>query len=260
MSKTKLLNQFAKDSEQRSFFAQGLDKLEQAEQRQCLEGTGFFTPEEQVDFSALLQAYGSGVWEASGGFATAERKIFLFPPAWMEEIPPEDVPLTVVEAKVKGEVGHRDVLGSLMALGLSRRKLGDIMLQGNLCQVVVLAETASIVLSQWSSIGRYGVSLTEKPLTDLVIPEQKTKEISSTVASLRLDSLVATGFSLARSKAVSQIASGRVAVNHRECTKADKLVAEGDLLTCRGLGKCRLLSVGGQSRKGRFLIIMEKYM
>lgn len=260
MSKTQLLNHYAKDAEQRTFFASALDKLAQAEQRHSLLATGFFTPEEQVDFTSLLEQYGGGVWQVFGGFPTAERSVFLFPPSWMEEIPPEDIPLTVIRGKIKGEVGHRDVLGSLMGLGITRRKIGDILIEGQECQVIVLAEVAPILLSQWSSIGRYGVSLSECALSELSVPEQKKKEITSTVASLRLDSMVATGFSLARSKAVTQISGGRVTVNHRECQKPDKLVAEGDLLTCRGLGKCQVTEVKGQSKKGRWIVTLERYM
>lgn len=260
MSKTQLLNRYTKDSEQRSFFAQALDKMAQAEQRQSQETTGFFTPEEQVDFMSLLQAYGGGAWAREGGYDQAERRVFVFLPPWMEELSPEDVPLSVIQASYGGEVGHRDVLGSLMSLGLTRRKLGDIVLGEGMCQVLCLAETAPILLSQWSSIGRYPISLVEKPLGDLVQVEEKTKEIHSTVASLRLDSMVATGFSLSRSKAQSLIQGGRVAVNHRECSKGDKLVEEGDLLTCRGLGKCQVVTVGGQSRKGRYLITLMRYL
>lgn len=260
MSKTQLLNQFTKDSEQRNFFAQTLDKMSQAEQRHSLEVSGFFTPEEQGDFMALLQAYGGGRWVLEGGYAQAERQVFLFPPPWQEEIPREEMPLSVICAQAKGDIGHRDVLGSMMSLGLSRRKFGDILVEGNQCQVMVLAETAGILLSQWSSIGRYGIDLKELPLAELAVPDKVTKEITTTVASLRLDSMVSAGFSLARSKAVAQIASGRVAVNHRDCQKADRLVAEGDLLTCRGLGKCHFVKQGSETRKGRVLVTLERYL
>ena len=39
----------------------------------------------------------------------------------------------------------------------------------------------------------------------------------------------------------------------------DKLVAEGDALVCRGLGKCVLTRVDGLSKKGRVMIQMERY-
>ena len=56
------------------------------------------------------------------------------------------------------------------------------------------------------------------------------------------------------------IAAGRAAVNHRECTKVDKTVEKGDVITCRGLGKCVVKDVPGQSRKGRTMVVMERYI
>ena len=80
------------------------------------------------------------------------------------------------------------------------------------------------------------------------------------MAAPRLDAVAAAGFSLSRSKAAALIASGKVSLNHRECLKPDRAVAQGDVLTCRGLGKCVLKTVGGQSRKGRIIIEIERYL
>jgi len=80
------------------------------------------------------------------------------------------------------------------------------------------------------------------------------------VATLRLDAVLSTGFSTARGKAAELIAAGRVSLNHRECLKPDKTVAENDVLTCKGLGKCVLKTVLGQSKKGRIMIEMERYL
>ena len=55
-------------------------------------------------------------------------------------------------------------------------------------------------------------------------------------------------------------AGGRVSVNHRECAKADRTVGEGDVLSCRGLGKCVVKEVLGQSKKGRFMLVLERYI
>ena len=76
------------------------------------------------------------------------------------------------------------------------------------------------------------------------------KTIRDTVAALRLDAVLAAGFSTSRSKAADFISAGRVSINHRECMKGDRAVNEGDVLTCRGLGKCVVKGGPGASRKG----------
>ena len=49
-------------------------------------------------------------------------------------------------------------------------------------------------------------------------------------------------------------------MNHRACLKGDRMVAQGDILTFRGLGKCVLREVDGLSKKGRTGITMERYL
>ena len=99
-----------------------------------------------------------------------------------------------------------------------------------------------------------------EPLDRLEPPAVETRTIRDTVSSLRLDAVAASGFSLSRGKAADLIASGRVQLNHRECVKPDHAVAQGDVLSCRGLGKCVLTEVGGPSKKGRILIVLERYV
>ena len=102
-----------------------------------------------------------------------------------------------------------------------------------------------------------GLGLDREKVGDLAV---ETRTIRDTVSSLRLDAVAASGFSLSRGKAADLIASGRVQLNHRECVKPDHAVAQGDVLSCRGLGKCVLTEVGGPSKKGRILIVLERYV
>ena len=98
------------------------------------------------------------------------------------------------------------------------------------------------------------------PLAQLTPPQEKTKEIRDTVSSLRLDAVCSTGFRMARGKAVDMISSGHVQVNWRPCTKADKLLTEGDTVSARGFGKFQLAAVGGVTKKGRTAIVVKRYI
>ena len=80
------------------------------------------------------------------------------------------------------------------------------------------------------------------------------------MATPRLDAIVAAAFSTSRGKAADLISAGRVQLNYRECTKADKLVEAGDTLSCRGLGKAVVTQLGGRSKKGRVLVELERYL
>ena len=266
MTKRELLDRCARSGEDRVLLARALDKLELARNRGVPAHTPFLSPGEQALVSDLLAAAGRPRHLFWGGYEGAERAVCLFLPDWQEEGDARDGqegPLAALEAGFPAEaaLSHRDVLGALMGLGITREKLGDILFPGpGRCQVVCLRESLSILLSQWESAGRWRVKPGEIPLEELSPAPAQVKTIRDTVATPRLDAVLSAGFSLSRSRAAAYISSGKVALNHRECLKGDKLVEEGDTITCRGLGKCVVKEVPGQSRKGRTMLVLERYV
>ena len=265
MTKTELLNKCARDGEERILLARALDKLDLAQNRSIPAHTPVLSPAEQACVADLLGAAGHPRHFFFGGFEGAERQICVFLPDWQEQedwLADPEGPLTALQGTFpkEADLSHRDILGALMGLGITREKLGDILLNDNTCQVLCLIDTAPILLSQWEGAGRWKVKLRQIPLTDLTVKPPEVRTIRDTVATLRLDAVLASGFSTSRGKAADFINAGRVMVNHRECTKTDKPVAEGDVLTCRGLGKCVVKEVLGQSRKGRIMLVLERYI
>lgn len=81
-----------------------------------------------------------------------------------------------------------------------------------------------------------------------------------TVASLRLDAVVASGFSLSRKRAAELIISGRISCNYRVCEKTDGIVRAGDVISARGFGKFVLTECDRKSKKGRTIIEIERYV
>ena len=143
---------------------------------------------------------------------------------------------------------------------MTREKLGDILLQEDGAQLLLLREVQPILLTQWERAGRWPVTLRPISLEELTPVPGKVKAVRATVASPRLDAVVSAGFSISRSRAAELIRAGRVMVDHRPWEKADKLVEPGAVLTCRGLGKCVLRSAGGESRRGRLILELERYI
>ena len=265
MNKTDLLDKFARDGESRLLLARVLDQQQRARQRGIPTHTGFLSPAQQAQSADLLMAAAPGEGLLHGGYPDAERKLWAFLPDWLEEeawLAGEDCPLCAIAVTLPqgARLTHRDYLGSLMGLGLTREKIGDILLTEEGAQVVVLRETAPILLSQWTQAGRYSVKLAPLPLDQLAPAPGERKQIRATVASPRLDAVVSAGFSVPRSRAAEFIRAGRVAVNHCPCDKADKVVSAGDVLTCRGLGKCVLTELGGTSKRGRLILTLERYL
>ena len=265
MNKRELLDRCARDGEERVLLARVLDKLELSQNRGIPAHTPFLSPGEQASVLDLLNAWGHPRCVWTGGYEGAERQVCRFLPDWQE---PEDAlavpegPLAAREARFPRDssLSHRDILGGLMGLGLPREKLGAILMEDGRCQVVVLREALPILLSQWEGAGRWKVRLEAIPLDRLAPKPAQVKTIRDTVATPRLDAVLAAGFSLSRSKAAGYLSAGKVAVNHRECLKGDKLVDVGGILTCRGLGKCVVREIPGQSKKGRTMLVLERYI
>ena len=260
MTKTELLDKTAQTSEERQLLAHVLDKLAVAE-RGAPAHTGFLSQGEQEAVTRLLNAAGHPRHLFAGGYEGAERRVCALLPDWQEEDGFEP-PFTALRCQYPAGSGltHRDFLGSILGQGLDREKVGDILVRDGSCDLLVFSDIAPFLLSNLDGAGRVKLRIKEIALEELEAPELEVKLVKDTVSSLRLDAVLATGFSMGRSKAAGLIASGKVEVNHRPCVKADKLVVQGDVLTGRGLGKCVVKEVNGLSKKGRTMIVIERYL
>ena len=262
MDRRQLLDRAARNGDERVLLAHILDKCEQSRNRNIPSATDFLSPAEQRSAQDLLHA--AAIHDGCafcGGFERAERRMLLFLPDWQEEADASDAMAFLRAAWHESEhPTHRDLLGSLMALGVERETLGDILVSEGSADLIVSAGVAQYLLDNWTGAGRTALRLTAIGADALRVPEQKVKEIRDTVATLRLDAVTAAGFSMSRGKAAELIAAGRVQKNYREVTKGDASVAQGDVISARGLGKFEVAEVGGLSKKGRTGILLRRYL
>ncbi|MCR5825576.1 MAG: hypothetical protein K6G54_03320 [Oscillospiraceae bacterium] len=262
MDRKTLLDRAARSPEERVLLAHVLDKCELCRARSVPAHTDFLSPAELRSAEELLHAalYHDG-WAALGGYDEAERRLLCFLPPW-QDAPETDALLAVLRVRwhESERVGHRDLLGSLMALGVSRSKLGDILASPQTADVVVCADIADYLAREWTQAGRVHLHAERIAPEALNVPERKVRAIRDTVATLRLDAVTASGLGMSRAKAAELIAAGRVQLNHRETTKPDAPVRALDTVSVRGFGRFTLAEVGGQSRKGRTAILIERYL
>lgn len=262
MDKAKILDHLSSDAATRMSLARLLDQLELCRRRDIPTHSHFLSDGEQKLATQAIAAAGEVKWAFTGGYEGASRQVCCFLPPWMEE--GEDLPVSAVEVKLPrdGEksLSHRDFLGSLMGLGITRDLLGDILVGENTAQVICLPSALPVLLNQWSEVGRYAVSPVEIPLSALRPVTEDVQRLTETFQSLRFDAVAASAFRIPRTKAAALIAGGRLLLNHLPCTKPDRLLEEGDSLTGKGLGKCRLAKVNGLSRKGRIIVELERYV
>lgn len=256
------IDKIAQTPDDKLLLAKLWDKLRTGIQRNTPANTGFLSLREQ-DMAAYLFGNAEGLY-AFGGYEDAERKLLVYLPEYLdiEELYGENSPVACIRAEFyhADTPNHRDFLGAMMGLGLTRQTVGDICVGDSSCDFFVTAEIAPFLLQNFDKAGRTPVRLSRIALHEAQIPQQEVKTIRDTIASVRLDSVLAAGFQISRSLASDHIAAGRVSVNGLPCEKSDKTVEEGAKISVRGLGKMRLSVIGGQSKKGRIFIQIDRYL
>lgn len=256
------IEKIAQSPEDRILLAKLWDKVNAGLRRNILCSTCFLSPRE-IEMSRYLFGDLEGL-HAFGGYADAERKILCYIPEYLEEscLMEEDSPMVCLRAEFfhGDSPSHRDFLGALMGAGIGRETVGDILVDKESCDFFVTAEIAPYIEQNFTSAGRTHVRISRIPLAQAKIPEPEVKEIRDTVASLRLDSIAASGFRIGRSLAAQYIAAGKAAIDGLPCEKPDKIVEEGAKISLRGLGKIKLTSVGGRTKKDRISVIIHRYV
>lgn len=260
MDKQTQIAKVAESGEDRVLFARIYERLTGAERKNIPGVTCFLSPREQVLTRRMLPELDVTFF---GGSTDAERAVACWLPDYLDEswLSGEDSPVAAVRAAFfeQDRLTHRDFLGGLMGVGIKRETVGDIYVGTGTCDFLVTREILPYVLDNFLSAGRTKLHLEPIALDALRIPKTTVKEIRDTVSSLRLDSIVGSGFGLARGKAAELIEAGKVSLNDLPCLKPDKLLAQDDKVSARGFGKLVLAQVGGRTKKDRISIIIQRY-
>lgn len=155
---------------------------------------------------------------------------------------------------------HRDYLGAILNLGMERSMIGDIRIRDRKAFLFCKDEMVSYILEHLCMVRNASVSCF--PVTDVCdIPAQEYEIFNRSVASPRLDNLVAAITGKARSKAADLIGQGKVFVDSAECTSTKFICKNHCIVTVRGSGKFRLEFMENSfTAKGRMKVQIYKYM
>ena len=256
------IEKIARTPEDRVLLAKLWDKINTGFRRNVPASTCFLSLRE-LDMARYLFGQPEGLY-AFGGYEGAERQMLIYLPDYLDSstLMEEDSPVVCLRATFyEGDSpSHRDFLGALMGAGIARETLGDICVGKGSCDFFVTAEIAPYILQNFTGAGRTKLHVEQIPLHMVQVPEPEVKEIRDTLASLRLDSVISSGFRIGRSLAAQHITAGKAAIDGLPCEKTDKAVDEGAKISVRGLGKIKLKSVNGQTKKGRIAVIIHRYV
>lgn len=248
--------------EEKQFISRLEDRLERVEQRYQEEITDFLEPRLQLVAEEYLRSCKFQRYLFCGGYDGAERKrLVLFPEYTEPACEMAGIRLFQFQGRLDYvSVNHRDFLGAVMGLGLRREKFGDLLVRETGFDLFVQEEVAGYLLQNELRVKHVPLTAVETSLEEFQPPEQNIKELHIMVSSMRLDTLLAHGLNLSRTKAMELIQSGRVKVNHSEVTENDYLCQQDDLISCRGKGRLRIGEQSGETRKGKLKVCILKYI
>lgn len=261
MNEQEILNTYKKP-EDKICLAQVLDKIKLSQTKNIIQNTNFLDMYQIALVKNFLNKIKQEQYQLWGGYENAERQIFIVLPD-KESFSKQTlkvVRITLPEEE-KGKYAHRNYLGGIVKLGLKREMVGDILVDENGADIIVVSDFATILKEELKKLTRFENSKIEiVEIENLRKPNIQKEEIKIIVASLRLDNIVSDLAKTSRSKAVEIIKQERVFVNGQNETKVSKQVKINDVITIRGKGRFIIKEITGTTRSGRPVITVEKYV
>ena len=201
-------------------------------------------------------------YETYGGYEFSERQMAVFLPdalCYEKKYPISVLKIEPLQKKFSEKLSHRDYLGSILNLGIERCKLGDILVEEDYALVFAHKSMEQFLLEELTRIRHTSVMVSVEELQEFSY-KPSVKEISGTVSSLRLDSLLALAFASSRSKLVAYIEAGKVFVNGKLITSNGYQMKENDIVSVRGLGRFQYIETLSQTKKGRYYVTIHLYI
>ncbi len=220
--------------------------------------TNFYTLEEQAFINNYLKKTAVD-FDFLGGFEEAQRKILA---VYSRDDLKHDklASLVALEFIYKNEynLSHRDFLGSIMAKGVKREFVGDILVSPGRTVLFIKSEIENYIKTQVEKIGNVGVIIKNSNLENLPCA-YKLEDKIITVSSLRLDNIVSNAVNESREKSAKLINSSLVSVNHSIKENISYNVRDNDVISIKGKGKFIVSEVTGFTKKGRIKVLIKFY-
>lgn len=190
----------------------------------------------------------------------SEKKIIAITP---KDFPQEYISFPVKYFKIIKKskfilLEHKHYLGSILSLGIKREILGDLIVKDEVCYGIIIDNMFDFLKENLQKINSSPIEVFE--ILEDEIPKSEFKEILITLASLRLDSIVAELTNLSRTASVSYIDLGNVQLNYEIEREKSHKIEIGDILIIKKYGKFIVFEDKGFNKKDKIKILIKKYI
>lgn len=248
--------------DERPFVDRVVEWMERASHGHELRRTDFLDPRQIEIVLSIANRYDVTV-RLSGGYEDAERRRALIAPDYrFLDDEPEGIALLEITSDTQGhlELDHGDYLGALLGLGIKRDRVGDLHVHPEFCHCLLDEAIAEYVNIHLRQVHRVHVLTELIPLDRLKPAQTQLETMNLSVASMRLDGIASDVHRISRTKIVDPIRAGRCRVNWKVEEDPSTPLKEGDVVSLQGLGRFKVLSVEGMTKKGRQRVVVGKYL
>ena len=218
----------------------------------------FYDEAMQMKMEKLLRDSGEP-YAFFGGMADAGRKMLCIYPDYFQ-IETLEWPMMALRFQVDFPVDHRNILGELMGMGITRECLGDINLEDGEVQVIFVERLKDFMAMNFTKVKGRSIKPEFYPVSEIKNYTLKFKRMELVTASDRLDGVINKIWGFSRQDSLTYIKQRRVRVNYEAIEKNDFRVKDGDIIALRGKGKARIVTIGGQTKKGRLRLVVDRYV
>lgn len=240
-----------------------LDLAKGAWQQNRYQYTDFLSPAELDILYRMSRELDFIHWECFGGNEASERQMAGF--GSEEEMGyPGVFPIRLLEILPAAEkfaepLSHRDYLGALLNLGITRGLLGDIVVRPKGAYVYCSERITEFISENLTRVKHTVVTAREVSLT-LEDVRPTLEPVKKNVASERLDVIAAALCGCSRSRVLALFREKKVFVNGKIEENPGKTLKAGDRFSFRGIGKFLYEGVQSETKKGRFVVGIQKYV
>jgi RNA-binding protein YlmH len=239
-----------------------LDLARAAEYKGICTYTGFLGLNEISIFFRMKNDLPNVKYDLFGGYTGAERKILCF--YGEESVKAFSDCITCIRIqplnmKFSDDLTHRDFLGALMNLGIERSKIGDILVKEKEGYVFCESGISRFIIDNMDKVKHTSIqcSIMDKEAPAI---EPEFKEIRGSISSPRLDSVIALAFNSSRSSILGLISGGKVFIDGKLVESNSYMLKEDETVSVRGFGKFIYKGLQNQTKKGRYFVILSKYI
>ncbi|MDQ0159168.1 YlmH family RNA-binding protein [Alkalibacillus salilacus] len=247
-------------TEEQPFIDQVVDWREQVERQYIPVLSDFLDPREQLIYRSIIGHDEQFNLTFFGGSDRSERKRAILAPFY-EVVEEENYKLTILQGQYNAKfvsLSHRDLLGTVMSLGLHRKKLGDLIVEDGQFQIICDRDLAMYLQMNIDKIKNTRINLHEASQEDILTPSYEWKAKDGTVSSTRLDAILKEIYQISRQKAQHLIEKEAVKINHRTVNNSSFSLQPGDLISLKSYGRSQVVDILGETKKQKIRIKTAK--